>query len=68
MHETRCIDCQNDFDQCHECAAFDKREEENKGCHFAEERGLYIKKSECGYRTIHIKQDACSKCGLIVNY
>ena len=30
--------------------------------------GPYVPQSQCGLKTVSVKQDACSKCGLIVNY
>ncbi len=56
MEETRCYDCENDYDQCGACEREDERKKLFAKCHHAEEIGKSVLRSDCAYRTINVKK------------
>jgi ribosomal protein L37E len=68
MEETRCVNCQHEYDQCSGCEFEDSEKIRLQLCDSAKSLGFDFLKSQCRIKTVNVKKDHCLKCGIEVHY
>lgn len=65
LEMTRCSNCEYDYDQCDDCIAKDKAEEEARlyWCPQSIEHGNQTESSKCRLKYESTKVDSCAVCG-----
>jgi len=56
------------YGDCEDCLAEKKEEENREARRTCPESGGRVLASECGIKSVSVKQDACNKCGYVFNY
>lgn len=68
MEETRCVNCEHEYDQCSDCEFEDGEKIRLQRCDSAKSLGFDFLKSQCKIKAVNAKKDHCLKCGLEVHY